>query len=524
MVRVWGGGTYQPDAFYDLADEKGLMLWQETMFACALYPRDEAFLSLVGDEITEQVTRMQSHASIVIWGGNNEDETALDWFDASNANKNLYVVDYGKLYLDTIKPAVEAADPTVAFNGGLGRAFVDSSPSNGVLSGSDELYVKRWNNSGSADFGDVHFYDYDADCEDWRSYPKARFVSEHGFQSFASLDAYASVLAPEDLSRDSAVLAFRQRHEGGNDQVLAMVGRHFTVPAASSADPAEQQELFDEYCWLTQVQQARCYETAFATWRRYKSADAIKTMGILYWQLNDIWQGPTWSSLEFGGRWKVVHYAVKNAFAPLLVSGYVDDGAAVNVVLTSDVNADLAVNVTVEVLHWDQAVASAQKPRRQAQVVYQVGALQSLTIMSEPLDQLLAGCAPVDCFVRLSATSAPSDPPNGDFTSRSYVFPTTFKAASLPVAVAAVSDVTLIDADDDGKAASASMTITADNTAAFVTVETASSTLPGRFSDNAIFVIPGEPQTLVFIAKKGLTFTAAELEATLSVRNLAANP
>ena len=521
MVRVWGGGTYQSDTFYDLADEKGLMLWQETMFACALYPRDEKFLAMVTDEITEQITRMQSHASIVIWGGNNEDETALDWFDASNANKNLYVVDYAKLYLDTIKPAIEAVDKTVAFNGGVGRAFVDSSPSNGVLSGTDELYVKRWNNSGSYDFGDVHYYNYGADCEDWTTYPRARFISEHGFQSFPSLDSYSKVLIPADYQRDSAVLQFRQRHENGNTEVQDMAQRHFTLPDATSDDPDEQKELFDEYCWLTQVQQARCYETALATWRRYKSIDSINTMGILYWQLNDIWQGPTWASLEFGGRWKVAHYAVANVFAPVLVSGYIN-GTDASVVLTSDVNADLSVGVTIEVLNWDQSTVSS--PYRLEENEYQVEALGSITVFSEPLDQLLSECPAQDCFVRLSATTAQSDPPNNKFTSRSYIFPTTFKDAALPVAVAVASGVKLIDPDADGKATSASFSVTADNTAAFVTVGTASAALPGRFSDNAIFVLPGEAQTLVFYAKKGVTFTAAELEATLTVRNLAANP
>jgi beta-mannosidase len=290
MVRVWGGGTYQVDSFYDLADEKGLLIWQEMMFACALYPRDETFLNLITDEITEQVTRLQTHASIAIWGGNNEDESALTWYSPSIVNSNLYVTDYVKLYLDTVKPAIEAADPTVAFNGGVGRGFVDSSPSNGLISGTDETYVKRWNSSGSIEYGDVHYYNYAADCEDWTTYPQARFISEHGFQSFPSFDTYYSVLAQEDMNRDSDVLAYRQRHENGNNEVLAMLQKHFSVPDATSSDPSVQQELFDEYCWLTQVQQARCYETAFTTWRRLKSTPSVMTMGILYWQLNDIWQ------------------------------------------------------------------------------------------------------------------------------------------------------------------------------------------------------------------------------------------
>ena len=100
----------------------------------------------------------------------------------------------------------------------------------------------------------MHYYNYWTDCENWTSYPGPRFVSEHGFQSFPSFDTYAKVLkGPDDYSRDSEVLDFRQRHKDGNEQVLAMLERHFKVPDAASDDPDEQQRLFDEYCWLTQV-------------------------------------------------------------------------------------------------------------------------------------------------------------------------------------------------------------------------------------------------------------------------------
>ena len=224
----------------------------------------------------------------------------------------------------------------------------------------------------------MHYYNYDADCEDPSTYPKARFVSEHGFQSFPSARVYApvsrlrsrqsppygrrlaaawppfcrrfaaawppatwpsrttvirpsrgrqaQVTAEEDRSRDSSLLFYRQRHEFGNEQALTMMSRHFRVPPANAsvADGRSQGELFASYMWLTQLQQARCheaavcahgasctaaslpcnrllqarcYEAAFGAWRRGRS-EAAGTMGILYWQLNDVWQGPSWSSIE----------------------------------------------------------------------------------------------------------------------------------------------------------------------------------------------------------------------------------
>ena len=146
----------------------------------------------------------------------------------------------------------------------------------------------------------MHYYNYDADCEDPDSYPLARFISEHGFQSFPSFLSYQPVTEPADWSRDAPLLSYRQRHQDGNEQVLAMMSRHFRVPPAAASAAAtnrSQQRLFDDYLYLTQLQQARCYETAFAQWRRQRSAPA-NTMGILYWQLNDIWPGPSWASIE----------------------------------------------------------------------------------------------------------------------------------------------------------------------------------------------------------------------------------
>ena len=142
----------------------------------------------------------------------------------------------------------------------------------------------------------MHYYNYDADCEDRTTYPQGRFVSEHGFQSFPSFRLYRNVTAPADWSRESSQLFYRQRHEHGNEQVLAMIGRHYAVPPANASDAATQQQLFDDYLWLTQLQQARCYETAFGEWRRLRAAPA-HTMGILYWQLNDVWPGPSWSTI-----------------------------------------------------------------------------------------------------------------------------------------------------------------------------------------------------------------------------------
>ena len=180
--------------------------------------------------------------------------------------------------------------------GFIQRAWVDSSPSNGLIS--TQPYTKRWGATSTSTSGDMHFYSYDCDCEDPSSYPPARFVSEFGFQSWPSFSSLAEVSLPDDWHVDSAFLQFRQRHEGGNAEMLHQMDRHFDVPTS-----------FENYLYLSGVQQARCYETAINKWRFTRHTDGADdvngaTMGILFWQLNDVWPGASWSAMEYGGRWK----------------------------------------------------------------------------------------------------------------------------------------------------------------------------------------------------------------------------
>merc|ERR1712166_1411060 len=126
--------------------------------------------------------------------------------------------------------------------------------------------------------------------------------------------------------------------------MMAMLKRHLRVPPEFAPDGATQQKVFDDYLYLTQVQQSRCYETAFAQWRRLRSDTSVNTMGILYWQLNDIWQGPSWSSMEHSGRWRLTHNAVRRAFEPVMLSMTQESGR-----VTTFVTSDLATNVTTSV-------------------------------------------------------------------------------------------------------------------------------------------------------------------------------
>jgi len=527
MVRVWGGGRYQRDAFYDECDALGLLVWQELMFACALYPRDEAFLQLVAREAEEQVTRLATHPSIAVWGANNENEAALRWYAESRASRDVYLTDFVKLYVETLRPAVLASD-------GLSRPFVDTSPSNGLLS--EMPYVKRWGNVNAKDrkseagsFGDIHHYDYDADCEDPSVYPAARFISEHGFQSFPSFRLYRAVTEPQDWSRDSELLEYRMRHPKGTAQMLAMIQRHYRVPPAGNAVAAaatssatataatnsatatlspsliSQQSLFDAYLYLTQLQQARCYETAFSAWRRMRSADA-RTMGILYWQLNDVWQGPSWSTIEYDGSLRLAHHAVRRVFAPVLLSAVLTPSAAsstatvvttaaatspqIQVSLTSDLLEPVSGILTIQVIRWFDAPAA---PRTTMRERVRVSAASSAVVASAPLTTLLANASATreDSFLRLLfEPDAPTSQLHNNVEAD--VFPLKLSDVDLP---RGALSLTLVKQLSPTRAV---VEISANATVVFAAVE--SLNVVGAFGDGMFTLLAGSTKPIGFKA------------------------
>lgn len=218
----------------------------------------------------------------------------------------------------------------------------------------------------------MHFYDYASDCQVSETFPNARFISEFGYQSAPSLASLHEVGDAADLSSFQEFwkfLKFRERHANGTAEMLRQLQRHFVVPFPFSdeewlAVPFESHreirdapdgfgfnitERIDAYLYLTQIQQGLCYQSAIRKWRRGKHADLGMTMGILYWQLNDIWQGTSWSSIEFSGRWKSLHYFVKREFAPFMLSVHQPyASSAVEVYGVSDIDRDFELELTYE--------------------------------------------------------------------------------------------------------------------------------------------------------------------------------
>uniref|UniRef100_A0A9J7XCE8 beta-mannosidase n=1 Tax=Cyprinus carpio carpio TaxID=630221 RepID=A0A9J7XCE8_CYPCA len=314
-LRVWGGGVYEQDIFYSLCDMYGIMIWQDFMFACALYPTEKDFIQTVREEVTQQVRRLKSHPSVVIWSGNNENEAAIatDWFNIPVTVRPLYVKDYVHLYVENIRDIVLQEDST--------RPFLVSSPTNGVESEKEGWVAK---DPYDPHYGDTHFYSYYKDCWDWTAFPRTRFASEYGFQSWPSLSTLSKVSVSSDWDFSSNFSAHRQHHEDGNQQMLKQAELHYILP--NSTDPLQK---YRDTIYITQVMQAQCVKIQTEFYRRSRS-DIVEgkghTMGTLYWQLNDIWQGPSWSSVEFGGKWKMLHYWATDFYAPILSAGVEDKG------------------------------------------------------------------------------------------------------------------------------------------------------------------------------------------------------
>ncbi len=291
MIRVWGGGYYEKDFFYDICDELGLLVWQDFMFSCSLYPSTPEFLDEVRNEAEYQVMRLQHHACLALWCGDNELLGALTWFEESRNNRDRYLVNYDRLNR-TLEETVERADPNAI--------WWPSSPSPGILDFGD-----TWHDDSK---GDMHFWSVWHEGRDFEHYydVKPRFCSEFGFQSFPSLRLIKEFAeSPEDLNISSAVMEHHQRNKGGNARIAETMFRNFRFPMD-----------FGNFVYLSQVQHGLAMKMAVEYWRSLKP----HCMGTLYWQLNDTWPVASWSGLDHGGSWKLMHYMARAFYAPVLVT------------------------------------------------------------------------------------------------------------------------------------------------------------------------------------------------------------
>jgi beta-mannosidase len=441
MIRVWGGGFYEFDEFYDVCDELGLLVWQDMMFACSQYPSTPEFCAVVDEEVRYQVKRLGSHPSIALWCGDNEVIGSLTWFEVSKKNRDLYLVNYDRLGR-VIEAAILESDPD--------RTFWPSSPCSGKLDFSD-----NWHKDNA---GDMHFWSVWHENRDFEHYydVKPRFCSEFGFQSFPTMHVVRRFAEEKDWNATSPVMEFHQRSGAGNGKIVETMTRYFRIPTS-----------FESFLYLSQLQQALAIETAVRFWRSLKP----NTMGTLYWQLNDVWPSVSWSSIDHAIGWKTLHYHARRFYAPQALASRID-GNRLILSGMNDSHAPAAIEARIRRVDLDGKVLD-ETPL-------------NVTIPADRAAELATVTIPAGNGFFYVVEAKKNGAADFDPTLRFVTFPGKYKQYDLPAA-----KVTLAAAGKPGV-----FTLAADRPAFFVKPE--ASEFAGAFDDASFALLPGESRTVSF--------------------------
>lgn len=303
-IRVWGGGIYPEDYFYDLCDEYGLIVWQDLMFACGVYDLNSEFKENITYEVADNIKRLRHHASLGLWCGNNEQETAWIHWGWSDKLPSKYKADYIKQFEVLLPGIAEELDPNTF--------YWRSSPSS---TGSFE-------DPNGENCGDMHYWGVWHEKNPFTDYRKLypRFMSEFGIQSFPELKTIESFTLPEDRNIFSYVMEAHQKNGTANEKILYYIAENYKYP-----------NNFDSLIYASQLIQAEGLRYGVEHWRRNRG----RCMGAIYWQLNDCWPVASWASIDYYGRWKALHYAAKRFFAPVLISAC-EEGTKVSLHLSNE--------------------------------------------------------------------------------------------------------------------------------------------------------------------------------------------
>jgi len=305
MLRVWGGGIYESDTFYNLCDELGILIWQDFMFACSMYPAHDEFVRSVTAEATYQVQRLRHHPCIVLWCGNNEIEGTWQDSDWNEKYPESFWNEYLRLFAEALPAVCQNEDPS--------RPYWSSSP------GSDELPTEFAQNPMQ---GDTHYWGvwHNQEPFDFYRHHFPRFISEYGFQSFPELSTIEKFTHESDRDVFSQVMLNHQKNRNGNSLIQDYMANYYGVS-----------KKFEDFILLSQVQQAEAIKTGAEHFRRIRP----RCMGSLYWQLNDCWPVASWSSIDYFGAWKALHYFAKRFYAPILVVP-IEEAMAYQIYVISD--------------------------------------------------------------------------------------------------------------------------------------------------------------------------------------------
>ncbi len=307
MLRVWGGGFYEDERFYDLCDKHGILIWHDFMFSGGChYPMDETFLANVSREVQHVVRRLRHRPSLALWCGNNEMEWYLwaGWIGGDNQQRKR---DHTRLFAELIREIVMQED--------AGRPYLRSSPSSCI----------EYKTPNSEAEGNGHYWEVWHSKLPYKAYREKcfRFVTEFGVCALPHIDTIAQFARPKDWNLTGPILESHQKCDAGNSLIAYYVAQDFRQP-----------KDLPSMAYLSQAVQAEAIRCAVEHWRRNRN----RCMGIIYWQLNDCWPAISWSSIDYNHRWKALHYAAKRFYAPVLISA-LDDGDRVELHITNDTRA-----------------------------------------------------------------------------------------------------------------------------------------------------------------------------------------
>ena len=455
MLRIWGGGIYEKDIFYDLCDEAGILVWQDFMFACSMYPNTESLLDNIRLEAEENVKKLRNYASIALWCGNNEIDVAWQQYDPEGGWgwKQLYNEEqkaeiwqaYDTVFHHILPAAVAEHDPQ--------KDYWPSSP----MAGPREHYTYE------STSGDVHYWGVWHGLHPFEAFDEniGRFMSEYGFQSFPEFATVKKFTIPEDWDIESEVMTAHQRSGIGNLRIRQYMEQYYQLP-----------DNFEDMLYVGQVLQGEGMKMGFEAHRRAMPYN----MGSLYWQINDCWPVASWAGMDYYQNWKAMHYMAKKAFAPLLVSPYEADGKLI-VSVISDRVEPVSADLQLVVMDFDgNPIWKDERP-------IEVNPLVAEVQYEVPIDKIIAPDLKSASFVQVSLVGK-----DGAVLADNEFFFGKTKDLQLPVPAIEKS---VAFQDDQWVVTVRSEQLVKNLWLQFEGVE-------GRFSDNYFNMLPGKTYSLTF--------------------------
>ncbi|HKD23398.1 MAG TPA: glycoside hydrolase family 2 protein [Rhizomicrobium sp.] len=482
MLRVWGGGTYEDDAFYDLCDRNGILIWHDFMFACLMYPDDEAFLDNVREEAVDNVRRLRNHPCIALWVGNNEIDTAWQndvpnggWGWKQNyteAQRAKLWASYQAIFYRILPEVIARHDPQ--------RFYWPSSPL-AAWDGHDG--VRHADLTTKQQSGDIHYWGVWWGQKPFSDYRTniGRFMTEYGFQSFPEFRTVQAYAAPGDYDILSEVMQAHQRSSIGNGTIKNYMARDYKVPSD-----------FRQFLYVGQVLQAEGIKSAMEAHR----ARMPTCMGSLFWQINDCWPVASWSSIDYFGRWKAQQYFARKSFAPELVTAWLEDGT-VKVAVVNDRLTDQSATLTLEVMDFHGAVLKT------IALPLTLKANRSAIAFTGPAKDLLAGTAADSALLRSNLTAG------GKSLAEDVMYFGPVKDLALPR-----PDVTAT-VKGHGKEFAIGLSSTTLAKNLYLSLDD----VDGVFSDNYFDLLPGTAKVVRFNPAR--TITAKDIESRLKLMHMA---